>query len=1281
MIYLKKISMAAVGLLLLLEGAVSSAFAQAVLVNIDSTNSAPLVQAIQAKGLTAKTQGATEEIDPATRLIVWEAKAGGGSDVTPAQAQQISEIIRKGGSFLLTFDQGASVTPMRLAFMLPTIPWHAEGGLARSGISPAVSTLNWDTSFFPDNAPVGITLPFHYEIEPTTAAERGMERYDSIAYNIPAFDLDHKPGDYFWTRPLINRDWTIRLRGNDGPEAPLLITGRYGAGRVAVFASTATAVTAANQKMWADLVDWLTQPAPPAATSSPIDMEIASNPTVDASGNKSLAVTVHNPSDSPASGTVLVRFLTWEGSMVQDAQQSFALDPKAKATVLIPFPTPGPTSYQALDFQDAFDVRVGVLSADQTTLVAETHQKIDLDPPLTLSLQTDNLRALPYPFPHAPGQNMLGGRMGTPVMAYAYKPGQTVSATVTLANGVRNIASLANVEDETQPGNATVSALTNNSSQIGKASRGGAGASGMWVGKAGVENIVKFTFPQPVWISDIVLNGNPTNDRRNLTKNPGAVSLEVDGKPIAQVDHLDAQFVSGLGLVRISFAPVQAQVIRVHLPWVEDKIEDKEGDKVEEMSRVEPQLGGILIEGSVVNFPPPQKGTVTLTLRDSLAGKETPIAHQDVSVGSGESKVVPFSFALPSSPSTAFYQLKAAFQGQEKAVPIMAITPTKTLLPVSDVRPPNAVEFGFVVTGGFRNASAIGVGTQETTSSWASPDDLVWAFTHGLKQTGMARAASANTLFTFNGDIGHYGNPWTSYRNGEMFFTVAAPHFLETAQHKPNWKAADHVILGFGDRWDSGPSMNSMFTWQDLVAFDQFLRSQGKPGLKGQTHTELSNEVATDYNGLWQNWQMTRYVQNVETLRKTFAAEGKTVTISGQGIPLAPAGPGKIIAQTVRGMSDDNTWGMTDEDIPKTTGRQMTYMAYDPWWALGSNFVWGWNSAILNNSYWYAPVGTTEPSRRHQYDRAWRATIDGDGNYRSMFTYGYGMNGGTSYVMNQNDWQENWLALERHSLIYPDGPIGAGLIIGTSVMDNPDTALFSGGGMGDSPASHIVDMTAPIFGKLQHAGLSIPFMASAESVSQWKGHAPLIVADLSVFSDAEIGILKKLVDGGTHIAAFQGAGAISAAAQGLFGVHADGTPDGGEVVGQVHREVASSSVPIVAHGKTLFIPADANSLNTDDMRVVAPLLSSRLELPVQFPEGIAGYGFTEGKLSYIVVEDWLEQGRVVSIRLRAGPGKTPHAVNVNNHETLAVHRDKDDWVIDLPLRPGDGALIAFSESP
>jgi hypothetical protein len=62
------------------------------------------------------------------------------------------------------------------------------------------------------------------------------------------------------------------------------------------------------------------------------------------------------------------------------------------------------------------------------------------------------------------------------------------------------------------------------------------------------------------------------------------------------------------------------------------------------------------------------------------------------------------------------------------------------------------------------------------------------------------------------------------------------------------------------------------------------------------------------------------------------------------------------------------------------------------------------------------------------------------------------------------------------------------------------------------------------------------------------------------------------------------------------------------------------------------------------------------------------------------VEDWLDQGRTVEVRVHAN-GTAAHAVNVNDHEPLSLHCDKNDWVIEVPMRPGDGVLIALSETP
>jgi hypothetical protein len=69
-----------------------------------------------------------------------------------------------------------------------------------------------------------------------------------------------------------------------------------------------------------------------------------------------------------------------------------------------------------------------------------------------------------------------------------------------------------------------------------------------------------------------------------------------------------------------------------------------------------------------------------------------------------------------------------------------------------------------------------------------------------------------------------------------------------------------------------------------------------------------------------------------------------------------------------------------------------------------------------------------------------------------------------------------------------------------------------------------------------------------------------------------------------------------------------------------------------------------------------------------------------GNQNYIVVEDWREEARVLSVRYRPSTQvKAIHAVNINGNRTLAVRRDHDDWLIDLPTRPGDGSLICVEE--
>ena len=162
-----------------------------------------------------------------------------------------------------------------------------------------------------------------------------------------------------------------------------------------------------------------------------------------------------------------------------------------------------------------------------------------------------------------------------------------------------------------------------------------------------------------------------------------------------------------------------------------------------------------------------------------------------------------------------------------------------------------------------------------------------------------------------------------------------------------------------------------------------------------------------------------------------------------------------------------------------------------------------------------------------------------------MHTYGYNTNAGLAYTMTENDWQEWWRVQERHSLIAPDGPIGAGVVISTARFANPEQASFSGnGGSGSSEADAQVRAVARVVRRLQEAGVSVPFTANAAVLDRWSGAAPLILLDIDLFSDTELAAVRKLKARGVKLAAFpsQVGGTLAGATGELFGVLPEGSP-------------------------------------------------------------------------------------------------------------------------------------------
>ena len=166
---------------------------------------------------------------------------------------------------------------------------------------------------------------------------------------------------------------------------------------------------------------------------------------------------------------------------------------------------------------------------------------------------------------------------------------------------------------------------------------------------------------------------------------------------------------------------------------------------------------------------------------------------------------------------------------------MMVIAPQHPLAPLSDLRPANTITLGFIVTRGFRNASPIDTGTRDVVGNWGSPDDLVYAYKHLLKQTSDKASNAARHLFVTEADFRHYASPWSVFPNGEAFLTMASPNFVNLAKKDGRWPISKNVSMFFGDRWDTGPAGLLFYSWPELVAFDEYLAAHNLPRLTGKT--------------------------------------------------------------------------------------------------------------------------------------------------------------------------------------------------------------------------------------------------------------------------------------------------------------------------------------------------------------------------------------------------------------------------------------------------------------
>ncbi len=632
-----------------------------------------------------------------------------------------------------------------------------------------------------------------------------------------------------------------------------------------------------------------------------------------------LVVRAHNPGASALRLPVVARLATIDGAMLQDVVGELTLAAGSSGQLRLDLPRPGPTSAQALAEDDVLLVRAGILAPEGRAQWWEGRLRADLRGETTLSVSTDELRSVKRSF-HAPtpGSLRLPDRGGSPVAAYARAPGETVQVKVEVGNGVRNLASLAVISaSNTDPGLASLS-----DGMVSRASpRDSYRWWGRWQAEAGKDHELRYAFTAPVTVSRIVLTGGAEAERDGWA-NPGAAIVLLDGAEIARADDLDARFVAGLGRAEVAPAkPVAGRELVIRLPW--------HGQVTDGSKRGPLRLAELEILGCVGVVPAVRMVSVDVSLE--AAGRAgLAIGRVELAVPGGDRVAANLTCTLPADPVAA-WRVVARTTGAVAEQPLLQIHPPAPIRPLGDLSPGGKIyETGAIVTRGVRTYLPWGTGSRNTTGNWGEAEDLVFCYARNLKQTGAGAKTQAGKLWLSEHDFRHYVNPWTNLPSGEPFFAVAAPSFIATNAAKPAFAEAATVTIFHSDRWDTGPSVSNLYTWQELVEFDRWLGTQGLPRLTGRTRAAVVEEIRGAHQGRLHAWQLQRYLAAVRVLRDAVASTGKQLNLRGQGIPLVPLAAIGELAEIYRGMTDDNTWGARQEDYAITAGVQMAIKAFNP---------------------------------------------------------------------------------------------------------------------------------------------------------------------------------------------------------------------------------------------------------------------------------------------------------------------------------------------------------------
>jgi hypothetical protein len=567
----------------------------------------------------------------------------------------------------------------QLGTLMPVNPWTAFDNrlkrLSSGAFAPAGSPLA-DALKAP-----GFRMDWRFDLHlPYSTIEAGQHRYEPAHF-----------GKLLW-----NTDWQVWLNSDQSGQMPLLVAGRYGAGKSLVFAGDLfDATLSAWEGYPAFLRALLAAAAPETSDSAPDAVDGLKLTLATAQPGGPLTITVTNPSAHPVTAVLAVKIRNLIGSVRNAATQPLKLAANASQKVTLPTVTP----YLRADLAERsadragnniLRVEAGLASTDRRQFGATVSGLVDLTPPLTLTIEGEDINAFEKVEGWTVGAVGFTGGNSVPVERYTYFSGDTPKLKVRLANARHNLAPLAKAADHARPDNLSVEGLNDTAYSYENVRNKQPAVFGFWAGLKNEQNAqqLSLTWPLPVTAVAQRIAAQSEWRKRNIN-NPQNFTLHVPGADEAVLNVSEAVYtynlrddeftapavITSCTLTVTGLDPKSPNEPRANIVNFSHNVEaDKAAVKASSA-----EIGCAIDEWEIYGWParelpPAVSGILRVTLSDPAAGTTETLLEQPLTVEPLREQVV--EVPVPTRQGTATLRVDAVFiAGAIKAVPPPSATP------------------------------------------------------------------------------------------------------------------------------------------------------------------------------------------------------------------------------------------------------------------------------------------------------------------------------------------------------------------------------------------------------------------------------------------------------------------------------------------------------------------------------------------------------------------------------------------------------------------------------